>query len=249
MLVVADPAADARLPGAEQEGMQVADLFESFNTIFAAWTPNRIDVERLFGPYEATCENVLQRLMLEDWDILHFAGHCYYNAEEPSASGWIFNAKEREILSANELSQIDRVPRFVFSNACESGVTPDRSEKRDPRLAPSFAEAFFERGVANIVCTAWPVDDVAARLFAERLYGALLGLPIPDPHKKSEKRTAQSKRPETQSPGHARCHAECPYRCGDGTARRQNVGCLSTLRKSQFPPVGRQQFLRTPARR
>jgi hypothetical protein len=30
--------------------------------------------------------------------------------------------------------------------------------------------------VANFVCTAWPVDDLAARQFARRLYAGLLGL-------------------------------------------------------------------------
>ncbi len=176
VLVVADPAADASLPGAEQEGSEVADLFESFNTHFADRTHNRVEVQRLIGPYEATIQNVLKHLLLEKWDVLHFAGHCFYNANDPPASGWIFDAKENLILSANELNRIDRVPKFVFSNACESGVTPDRAEKRDPRIAPSFAEAFFERGVANFVCTAWPVEDVAAREFANRLYAGLLGL-------------------------------------------------------------------------
>lgn len=32
------------------------------------------------------------------------------------------------------------------------------------------------RGVSNFVCTAWPVDDFAARQFALTLYGGLLGL-------------------------------------------------------------------------
>ena len=68
------------------------------------------------------------------------------------------------------------MPKFVFSNACESGITPDRSELRSEALAPSFAEAFFERGVANFVCTAWPVNDEAALQFATRLYSGLLGL-------------------------------------------------------------------------
>lgn len=180
VLVIADPAADAPLPGAEQEGIEVADLIESFNTKFAQKTKNRVEVERLFGPIDATRENVLQRLMLESWDVLHFAGHCFFDPNDPTACGWIFGMKDREILSANELTRIDRVPKFVFSNACESGITPDRSDKRDPRMAPSFAETFFHRGVANFVCTAWPIDDNAARLFAHRVYSGLLGLENPD---------------------------------------------------------------------
>ena len=175
ILIVADPAEDAHLPGAEEEAVAVADLFEGYTPS----DPNatRIEVKRLFGPIDATRTNVLRELMLRRYDLLHFAGHCVFQWDgDPNLSGWIFNAKRRELLSANELNRIDRIPKFVFSNACESGITPDRARDRNDRLAPSFAEAFFNRGVANFVCTAWPVDDVAARVFAVTLYSHLLGI-------------------------------------------------------------------------
>ncbi len=176
ILIVADPAEDAHLPGAEEEAVAVADLFESYNPSDDASNSTRVEVKRLFGPIDATRTNVLRELMLRRYDILHFAGHCVYQWHgDPSLSGWIFNVKRQELLSANELNRIDRIPKFVFSNACESGITPDRARDRDDRLAPSFAEAFFNRGVANFVCTAWPVDDVAARVFAVTLYSHLLG--------------------------------------------------------------------------
>jgi pimeloyl-ACP methyl ester carboxylesterase len=173
VLVVADPAEDARLPGAEAEGAEIADLFESFNRVWCNCA-NRVQVVRLFGPREATRTNVLRELTVRTYDVLHFAGHCTYDAAHPPASGWIFTGGAR--LTANELSRIDRVPKFVFSNACESGITPSRAEKRSAALAPSFAEAFFARGVSNFVCTAWPVDDAGAREFALALYGRLLGI-------------------------------------------------------------------------
>ncbi|HYJ88101.1 MAG TPA: CHAT domain-containing protein, partial [Pyrinomonadaceae bacterium] len=178
VLVVADPAADAHLPGAQEEGAMVADLFERYNVVKGKdASATRVQVKRLFGPIEATRTNVLRELMIRPYDVLHFAGHCVFHWEgNPTLSGWIFNAAKKELLTANELYRIDRIPKFVFSNACESGITPDRSQERNDRLAPSFAEAFFARGVANFVCTAWPVDDEAARTFALTLYGGLLGI-------------------------------------------------------------------------
>jgi hypothetical protein len=184
VLVVADPAPDAHLPGAQEEGVAVADLFESYNTVFQDEEESkrsRVEVKRLFGPLEATRTNVLRELLVRSYDVLHFAGHCVYEwGGDPTLSGWIFNAADKEILSANELNRIDRIPKFVFSNACESGITPDRSRDRSDKLAPSFAEAFFARGVANFVCTAWPVDDLAAREFALSLYSGLLGIQLGD---------------------------------------------------------------------
>lgn len=173
VLVIADPAADAHLPGAEEEGAAVADLFETFNSVYQR-SANRIEVVRLFGPREATRTKVLRYLMTRSFDVLHFAGHCTYDKTNPAASGWIFTGGDR--LTANEMNRIDRVPSFVFSNACESGITPDRSEERSAALAPSFAESFFVRGVTNFVCTAWPIGDIAAREFALTLYGRLLGM-------------------------------------------------------------------------
>jgi pimeloyl-ACP methyl ester carboxylesterase len=173
VLVVADPQEEDRLPGAEQEGREVAELFRSFNDVWKL-ADNRVEVVTLFGPREATRNEVLFHLTRRHYDILHYAGHCMFDKKDPSASGWVFTGGA--ILSANELNRIDHIPKFVFSNACESGITPDRASKRSSGLAPSFAEAFFARGVANFVCTAWLVDDTAAREFALELYSSLLGI-------------------------------------------------------------------------
>ncbi len=178
VLVVADPAEDDHLPGAEEEGVEVVDLFEAFNEVYAGTSDNHVEVTRLFGPRSATRTNVLRHLMLRRYDVVHFAGHCIYDEKDPAKSGWVFSGGTR--LTANELDRVDRIPRFVFSNACESGITPDRSENRSASLAPSFAEAFFARGVSNFVCTAWPVDDLFARIFARELYSGLLGLQCVD---------------------------------------------------------------------
>ena len=179
-LVVADPAEDARLPGAEDEGQAVADLLEAFNAAAVAHgrNDNRIEVIRLIGPFKATRLAVLSHLMDRSYDLLHYAGHCYYNAKSPAASGWLFG--KGEVLSTSELNRIDRIPKFIFANACESGVMPDRADRRSAAMAPSFAESFFARGVTNFVCTAWPVADDAALRFALTLYRNLFGL-VTDP--------------------------------------------------------------------
>jgi CHAT domain len=180
VLIVADPAEDERLPGAEEEGIAVGDLFESFNEVWGPHSENRVSVVRLLGPTEATRTHVLRHLMLRSYDVLHYAGHCVFDERDPARQGWVFTGGD--LLSPNELNRIDRIPKFVFSNGCESGLTPDRSEERTAALAPGFAESFFHRGVANFVCTAWPVDDGAAREFAVTLYSSLLGLAADPSH-------------------------------------------------------------------
>ena len=174
MLVIADPAEDLPLLGAQEEGQAVADLFTSFNRVWADKPQHRVAVTALFG-HEATRTNVLRHLISERYDVLHYAGHCVFDAAHPARSGWIFTGGKR--LSVNELSRVDRVPKFVFSNACESGVTADDASAATSDLAPGFAQAFFARGVSNFICTAWPVNDRAALAFARVLYRLLLALP------------------------------------------------------------------------
>ncbi len=179
VLVVADPAGDAPLPGAQEEGHSVAAIFEEFQRLAEDSHQTRlpfVQVVRLFGPGEATRVAVLDQLINHRFDVLHYCGHCVFNSADPPQSGWLFKRDPQHVLTAHELSRIDRVPRFVFSNACESGITPDRASARNALLAPSFAEAFFARGVSNFLCTAWPVDDAAALAFACRFYRGLLGL-------------------------------------------------------------------------
>jgi CHAT domain-containing protein len=126
------------------------------------------------------------------YDILHFSGHCHFDPEDPTNEcGWLFHRDSpREFISARELSRVDRVPKFVFSNACESGILPDRSEARYVGLGPSFAESFFNQGVTNFICTAWTVDDTAAAIFAQKFYAELLGLDL------EEDRPVRRRKPE-----------------------------------------------------
>ena len=170
VLVIADPAEEAPLPGAQEEGEAVASIFEEFRRE----TGRNVEVVRLFGPGEATRVAVLDQLINHRFDVLHYAGHCVFYEKDPLSSGWLFS--KGKSLTAHELGRVDRIPRFVFSNACESGITPDRADKRNALLGPGFAEAFFGRGVANFICTGWPVNDSAALEFARRMYRGVLGL-------------------------------------------------------------------------
>ena len=175
VLVVADPAEDAPLPGAQSEGVEVANLFESWDRIAGVRAGRRVEVARLFGPIEATLTNVLRAIVAGPYDILHFAGHTVYERQQPEETGWLFSKGQR--FTAAMLERVDRVPPFVFCNSCESGVLPQRVEGRSPELPVTLAEQFLAKGVANFVVTGWPVDDQVARAFAVRIYSSLLGLP------------------------------------------------------------------------
>jgi pimeloyl-ACP methyl ester carboxylesterase len=178
VLLVADGAAEHPLPGAQREARALADLFGA----------QGIECRTLLGPSEATALNVL--LAIHDdppFDVLHYAGHCVFREDDPAASGFLFS--NGDVLNPGDLGRIDRVPRFVFANACESGALPERSAA----MAPSLAETFFSKGVGNFVCTAWPVEDDAALTFSRTLYETLLGpAAAPAPMWRAMRRARQS---------------------------------------------------------
>jgi pimeloyl-ACP methyl ester carboxylesterase len=159
-LVVADTCADAPLPSARAEGEAVAGILARHG----------VKVRALLGPAEASRSAVLRELMLRPYDVFHFAGHCQFDAVDPAASGWVFSGNT--ILSARELARFDRIPALIFSNACESGAMPSKTQD-----APGFAEALFSLGVSNLICTAWPVGDQAAGAFGRTFYEHL-GQPL-----------------------------------------------------------------------
>ncbi len=218
VLIVADPAEDARLPRAEGEGLEVANIFESYNAVHGPNSKNRVEVVKLLGPLEATRTTLLRELMVRPYDVLHFAGHCIYDESDPAASGWLFSKGER--LSPRELNRIDVIPRFIFSNAASNFA--QATDK-----VVSFAESFLARGVANFIYPAWFVDDVSAQRFAQKLYAALLGL---KPKPRGNGYDAVEPLPLNESVREARREAG-----GNGSAGNRSWGAYQHYGSREFP--------------
>ncbi len=157
VLLVINPTGD--LPGAVEEGERVAAMLAQLEGA---------GITAIRGA-DATRTRLLAEFRSGDYDAIHFAGHAWFDADAPAASG-ILCAGGR-VLSGSDLAAMDSVPALVFFNACESGrlratVNPLRQLDR----SVGFAEAFLRGGVANFIGTWWPVSDNAASAFAATLY-------------------------------------------------------------------------------
>jgi pimeloyl-ACP methyl ester carboxylesterase len=195
ILVIADPAdGDLSLPGARLEGERLKKFFEEFKP-----TGNgKITVDSCIGKQECDIVEVLAKIFTEEYDIIHFSGHGYYDPKENDNSGWVFgtrkviaieNGVEKEtekllVISPREIFRLRKVPRLIFANACFSSQTaemeytpagktyfPESGEK----LA-GIAEAFFARGVQNYIGAGWQVNDSLAVTFAETFYQTAFSL-------------------------------------------------------------------------
>jgi pimeloyl-ACP methyl ester carboxylesterase len=168
VLLVVNPTLD--LSGAEREGDRLHKLFSGQPSI---------KIHEVRGAL-ATKNALLTKFRSGEYDVVHYAGHAFFDSKNPSRSG--IRCHQGEVLSGADLASVGNLPALVFFNACEAGRIrgargkKDKPKNIDQRLAEnvSLAEAFLRGGVANYVGTYWPVGDDSAAAFAEVFYTELL---------------------------------------------------------------------------
>jgi hypothetical protein len=170
VLLIVDPRRD--LPGAREEGERVAAL--------ASRTPG-LNLKAINGR-DASLAAVLKELRSGAYDLVHYAGHAFFDPDRPADSGLILSDN---VLRGADLDKTFNLPSLVFFNACESarvrrgvpGAVPEVSRRRaGQQVSRSFgiAETILRAGIANVLGTYWPVQDRAATDFSAQFYQALL---------------------------------------------------------------------------
>jgi CHAT domain-containing protein/pimeloyl-ACP methyl ester carboxylesterase len=176
LLLVVNPLGD--LDGAEEEGDRILKLAASIDAM---------EVTE-FRQERATKPAILSALRSGKYDIVHYAGHAFFDPDAPARSGLV--CAGQAVLGGNDLLGISNLPCLVFFNACEAGRVRGGLPKAAPKpahkpasaqVAQSFgvAEALMRGGIANFMSTYWPVGDDAAKDFAGTFYkGILSGSPV-----------------------------------------------------------------------
>lgn len=152
LVMASDPKGD--LPEVRAEGEAIIDELEQHATVKArlATAPDRAFVLRY----------------LKDYDLVHFAGHADYVADQPGQSGWTLADGK---LTADEIVTLAGgrpMPMVVFGNACQSGHTGAWSGETSAVFG--LANAFLTAGVRHYLGTQWEVVDGQSALFAAELY-------------------------------------------------------------------------------
>jgi CHAT domain-containing protein len=168
LLLVVNPTGD--LSGAEAEGARIRELFGSH--------PGVNIVER--HQQEATKAVLRDDFCSGQYDVIHYAGHAYFDSVHPARSGLL--CAGQEVLSGMDLAGLGPLPSLIFFNACEAARIRRGSAIPHKRLPlrrrveqnVGLAEAFLRGGAANYVGTYWPVGDAAANTFAEVFYTAVM---------------------------------------------------------------------------
>ena len=172
LIVAADPRGD------------LAEVHVESDAIVAA-----LEKERVRARLASELSRDSLRRELKDFDLVHFAGHADFLAEDPSQSGWHLTEGKLTAADIAELGGGRPMPLVIFSNACESaasdhavrrgasagadgrtGAWTDDDAQGDARRAYGLAGAFLYAGVRHYIGTQWEVIDGHSATFATAFY-------------------------------------------------------------------------------
>lgn len=161
MLIIANP--QGTLEAADREGDTLWRELQS--------EARRVQIDLRKAPVDAGTA----RAAIPKCDVLHYAGHADYDANEPSKSGWLLAHGDR--LSAAEirnLGESDGLPALVFCNACESGQTSawEIAHSMGQEIY-GLANAFLLGGTRHYIGSFWKIPDDLSNTFAVAFYRAL----------------------------------------------------------------------------
>ena len=95
---------------------------------------------------------------LRDYDVVHFAGHCEFDQNNPKNAGWQLSDGILTTEDIHTLGQALSLPSLVFSNACYSD---------------NLASAFLFSGVRHYIGTIRRIEDPVSLVFANEFYAQL----------------------------------------------------------------------------
>ncbi len=188
VLIIGDPLLDAdflaesaengqrwqQLPDAAEEAQHVATVFSQLGQIFGS----AINFQTQRDTYirrSLTCLQFREILRRGEYDIIHFAGHAMFDANNPEQSAWLLSDGPlwaQEI--RNTLARAKRSPWLVYANACEAAMESGAPGSGYQGDVFGLATAFIQQGVAAYIAPLWRINDSLAAQMAIDFYHALL---------------------------------------------------------------------------
>jgi CHAT domain-containing protein len=128
---------------------------------------------------QATYDKVKTVLRKCDYHIIHFAGHCNYDPDAPSASYFPLWEKRNKQgipkrLSVAEIHQLlqGSDTRFVYLSCCRGADTGAATKLLDAEFL-GMADSIIRAGVPAVLGFRWPVSDSGALTLALEFYESL----------------------------------------------------------------------------
>jgi len=161
MLILANPTND--LKSAYAEGLLIKNRFDR----------RRKEINIDFK--STNIDNIYVRKNLRDYDIVHFAGHCEYDADNDRNTGWVLSDGKFTAQDIYTMAGAASLPTLVFSNACYSAkAAADFSDIEYHKRTYSLASAFLFSGVRHYIGAVRRIEDKISLTFAQEFYTQLI---------------------------------------------------------------------------
>ncbi|HEX8247017.1 MAG TPA: CHAT domain-containing protein, partial [Pyrinomonadaceae bacterium] len=167
LLIYSDPKEN--LPGARQEvGIIEKSLNDKWHDYIEVETIQRKD---------ASGRKLNEILRKGSFDVIHYAGHAYFDRNDADLSGLLLHDDEHFL--AQKIRRLTEGRPLVFLNACESAQTANE-KKLDPehlylqKPAEGLASAFIYGGALGCIGSLWSIYDAPAAYFAVSFYNYVL---------------------------------------------------------------------------
>jgi hypothetical protein len=160
-LVVGNPTDD--LPGAEAEAKAVAEMLLGCDG----------EVDLLITSEEATAKEFVIKIRNQNYDLIHYAGHGYFERKMPGLSGLFFNDGP---VYAEEIERVLGSRAFVFLSACDLGRSETTASEagRFGEFVEGVATSVMLGGAIGCLGPIWEIGDEVAKDFALAFYRHLL---------------------------------------------------------------------------
>lgn len=155
------PMAPPRFSPLRRSSAEVTDVAAS-----GAW-----DAKVLEG--ENATEEMLKRLPLANYDVLHFAVHAAIDRDFPDRSGLVLTShkgdQDDDVLQAREILALKLNADLVTLSACDGAAGTSEGIAGTNNLV----EAFLMAGARSVVASTWEADDAFTAALMRRFYGNL----------------------------------------------------------------------------
>jgi tetratricopeptide (TPR) repeat protein len=160
MLILSDPTAD--LQSAYKEGLAIRNTLDSRRS-------------QLSIDFKSTkIDTLYVKKNLGDYDIVHYAGHCEYDRQDPENSGWILSDARLTCRDIMTMGESFSMPSLMFSNSCQSALASE------PVLCPDYQEktygiasSFLFSGVRHYIGATQRIEDPVSLVYAKEFYKIL----------------------------------------------------------------------------
>jgi CHAT domain-containing protein len=121
---------------------------------------------------EATYHNVFSALKREQFQIIHYNGHAYFNDRKPYLSGLVLH--DRDMTTGPLASTIGtKPPVLCFINACETAKSVQAASTGNRLDIYGLARGFLDTG-AYLLGSRWKINDQTSAEFAKQFYTSLI---------------------------------------------------------------------------